>query len=65
VPEAARKQVDSVKAEMMKGGFPVIKGPLKDNKGNQVASAGQAYPETAIELEKMNYLVEGVIGALA
>jgi simple sugar transport system substrate-binding protein len=65
VPEAARKQVDAVKAEMMKGGFPVIKGPLKDNKGNQVASAGQAYPETAIELEKMNYLVEGVIGALA
>jgi basic membrane protein A len=49
----------------MKGGFPVIKGPLKDNKGNQVASSGQAYPETAIELEKMNYLVEGVIGALA
>jgi simple sugar transport system substrate-binding protein len=65
VPDAARKQVDSVKAEMMKGGFPVIKGPLKDNKGNQVASSGQAYPETAIELEKMNYLVEGVIGALA
>ena len=65
VPETARKQVDAVKAEMMKGGFPVIKGPLKDNKGNQVASAGQAYPETAIELEKMNYLVEGVIGALA
>jgi basic membrane protein A len=28
VPDAARKQVDSVKADMMKGGFPVIKGPL-------------------------------------
>ena len=34
VPEAARKQADAVKAEIMKGGYSVIKGPLKDNKGN-------------------------------
>jgi basic membrane protein A and related proteins len=65
VPEAARRQVEEVKEEMKKGGFPVIKGPLKDNKGNVIASAGQAYQESAIELEKMNYLVEGVIGAIA
>jgi basic membrane protein A and related proteins len=65
VPDAARKQVDAVKADMMKGGYAVIKGPLKDNKGNTIARAGQQYQETAIELEKMNYLVEGVIGALA
>jgi basic membrane protein A and related proteins len=49
----------------MKGGYAVIRGPLKDNKGNTIASAGQSYQESAIELEKMNYLVEGVIGALA
>ncbi len=65
VPDAARKQVEAVQADMMKGGYAVIKGPLKDNKGNVVASAGQSYQESAIELEKMNYLVEGVIGALA
>jgi simple sugar transport system substrate-binding protein len=65
VPEAARKQADAVKAEMLKGSFVVFKGPLKDNRGTQVIAAGTAYPETAIELESMNYLVEGVLGALA
>ena len=30
-----------------------------DNKGNQVIAAGAAYPETAIQLESMNYLAQG------
>jgi simple sugar transport system substrate-binding protein len=64
VSAEARAHSDAVKAEIMKGGFAVIKGPLKDNKGNVVAAAGKAYPETAIELESMNYLVEGVIGSI-
>ena len=48
---------------MMKGSFAVVKGPLKNNKGDVVVSSGQAFVETAIELESMNYLVEGVIGS--
>nr|WP_321526591.1 BMP family ABC transporter substrate-binding protein [uncultured Cohaesibacter sp.] len=63
VTEAASKQFEAVKAEIMKGGFAAIKGPLKDNKGNVVATAGQAFPETDIALESMDYLVEGVIGS--
>ncbi|BDA84195.1 BMP family ABC transporter substrate-binding protein [Aureimonas sp. SA4125] len=63
VGDAARKQADAVKAEMMKGGFAVIKGPLKDNQGKEVVAAGTDYPETAIELESMDYLVEGVLGS--
>jgi basic membrane protein A and related proteins len=63
--EAGRKNVDAVKAEIMKGGFAVFKGPLKDNKGNEVIAAGKAFPETAVELESLNYLVEGVNGAIA
>jgi basic membrane protein A len=62
---AGRKNVDTVKAEIMKGGYSVFKGPMKDNKGNMVIPAGKAYPETAVELESMNYLVEGVNGAIA
>jgi simple sugar transport system substrate-binding protein len=62
---AGRKHVDTVKAEIMKGGFSVFKGPMKDNKGNVVIPAGKAYPETAVELESQNYLVEGVNGAIA
>jgi basic membrane protein A and related proteins len=60
-----RKNVDSVKAEIMKGGFSVFKGPLKDNKGNVVVADGKALPETAIELESCNYLVEGINGSIA
>ncbi len=62
---AGRKNVDTVKAEILKGGYSVFKGPMKDNKGNMVIPAGKAYPETAVELESMNYLVEGVNGAIS
>jgi len=65
VPEAGRKRADAVKAEIMKGGFAVFKGPMKDNRGREIIAAGKVYQETAIELESMNYLVEGVIGAIA
>ena len=63
VSEAARTQFDGTMAEIMKGGFAVIKGPLKNNKGDVVAAEGQAFPETAMELESMDYLVEGVVGS--
>src|SRR4051812_12846332 len=65
VGEPARKQFDATLAEMMKGGFAVIKGPLKSNKGVVVATEGQAFAETAIELESMDYLVDGVVGSTA
>ena len=64
VSAAARKQSDAVKAEMMQGGYAVFKGPLKDNKGNVVIPAGKSFPETAIELESTNYLVDGVVGSI-
>lgn len=63
VADAARNQADAVRDEMMKGGYAVIKGPLKDNRGNEIVGAGTQYPETAIELESMDYLVEGVVGS--
>ena len=63
VSEEAAAAADAAKAEIMKGDFSVIKGPLNDNTGKQVVPAGTAYVETAIELESMDYLVEGVIGS--
>lgn len=65
VGSEARNHADAVKADIMKGGFAVFKGPLKDNRGNEVIAAGTSYPETAIQLESMNYLVEGVNGAIS
>jgi basic membrane protein A and related proteins len=64
VTPEARTHAEAVKAEMMKGGFSVFKGPIKDNKGNVVIGPSIAYPETAIELESQNYLVQGINGSI-
>jgi basic membrane protein A len=64
VTDAAKKQADGVKAAMMAGSFDIFKGPLKDNKGNVVIAGGKSFKQTDLELEKMNYLVEGVIGSV-
>lgn len=64
VSEAARKQADAIKAEMMSKGFIIFKGPLKDNKGNEVIAGGKALGQTDIALESMNYLIDGVVGAI-
>ena len=60
VPGAAKKMADDTKAKMVAGSFDIFKGPLKDNKGATAIPAGKVYKQTDLELEKMNYLVEGV-----
>jgi basic membrane protein A and related proteins len=64
VTDAARKDADGIKAKMVAGGFDIFRGPLKDNKGKEILPAGKSYKQTDLELEKMNYLVEGVIGSI-
>jgi len=64
VSEAAKKNADEVKAKMLAGSFDIFKGPLKDNKGNTLLAAGKVLKQTDLELEKMNYLVEGVVGSI-
>jgi len=57
---------DDVKAKMLADKYDIFAGGasgLKDNKGATVIAAGKAMKQTDIELEKMNYLVEGVIGS--
>lgn len=61
----ARTKFEATQKTMLGGNFAVFKGGLKDNKGNVVVPAGKDYTEQAIELESMNYLVEGVIGSVA
>ncbi|MBU1173965.1 MAG: BMP family ABC transporter substrate-binding protein [Alphaproteobacteria bacterium] len=63
VSDAARNQFEATQAEILKGGYAVIKGPLKDNKGNVIAAGGEAYAEDDVKLESMDYLVEGVVGS--
>jgi simple sugar transport system substrate-binding protein len=63
VTDAAKKQADGVKAQMVAGTFDIFKGPLKDNKGKEIIAAGKTFKQTDLELEKTNYLVEGVQGS--
>ncbi|MDE2374555.1 MAG: BMP family ABC transporter substrate-binding protein, partial [Hyphomicrobiales bacterium] len=63
VPEAARKQADGVKAKLTAGSYVIFKGPVTDNKGGIAIASGVSRGQTDPELEKMNYLVEGVVGA--
>jgi simple sugar transport system substrate-binding protein len=63
VGETARKHADEVKAKFLATGLAVFKGPLMDNKGKTVITAGVERGQKDPELEKMDYLVEGVIGA--
>jgi len=64
VSEAARKNADAVKARMMAGGFDIFVGEMKDNTGKVVIPKGKVFKQTDLELEGMNYLVEGVLGKI-
>jgi simple sugar transport system substrate-binding protein len=63
VPDAGKKQFEATLAEINKGGFSIIKGPMKDNTGKVVVPAGKIFPEDAIELESMDYLLAGILGS--
>jgi basic membrane protein A and related proteins len=62
VSEGARKNAEDVRAKMMAGSFDIFGGELKDNTGKVVVPKGKVFKQTDVELEQMNYLVEGVIG---
>ncbi len=58
-PEAIAAATAAI--EGLKAGKPIYVGPLKDNKGNLVIEG--AMDNYAPELEKMNYLLDGVMGS--
>ena len=62
VAEGARKNADGIRAKMIAGNFDIFASELKDNTGKVVIPKGKAFKQTDLELESMNYLVEGVIG---
>lgn len=63
VSAEARKHADEIKAKLVAGEYTVFKGPIMDNKGKTAIAAGVDRGQKDPELEKMDYLVEGVIGA--
>jgi len=48
----------------MKNNDAIFVGPIKDNTGKLMVPAGTTYGPYASELQKTNYLIEGVIGSI-
>jgi simple sugar transport system substrate-binding protein len=65
VSEKAKKEADAAKAKFMDGSMVIYKGPIKDNTGKIVIPADKSFDQGNPELEKMNWLVEGVIGKVS
>ncbi len=63
VSDDAKKDADAAKAKFMDGSMVIFKGPLMDNAGKAILADGQEYKQQDIELEKMGWLVDGVIGS--
>jgi len=62
VAQAAQKDADGVKAKFMDDTMVIYQGALKDNAGKVVIPAGKSFKQQDTELEKMNWLAEGVVG---
>jgi basic membrane protein A and related proteins len=64
VSEETKKKADAARAALGAGTLVIFKGPLSSNDNKQILAEGVARGQTDIELEKMNYLVDGVKGAI-
>jgi simple sugar transport system substrate-binding protein len=62
VSAKAKADADAAKAKFMDGSMIIYKGELKDNTGKVVIPPGTEMKQQDIALEKMDYLVAGVIG---
>lgn len=62
VTEEAKKDADAAKSKFMDGSMVIYKGEIKDNTGKVAIAKDQDYKQQDPELEKMNWLVSGVIG---
>ncbi|OWY64502.1 BMP family ABC transporter substrate-binding protein [cyanobacterium TDX16] len=64
VSAEAKKDADAMKEKFMAGNMTIYRAGLKDNTG-KVVVPNKDFTQTAVELEKMNWLAEGVIGRVA
>ncbi len=61
VPKEVQDEVTKVKQDIIDGKIKPFQGPIKNQDGEIVIAGEQ--PDT-ITLEKMDYLVEGVVGTI-
>ncbi|MEE3718689.1 BMP family ABC transporter substrate-binding protein [Tumidithrix elongata RA019] len=63
VSAATKKEADTALAKFMDGSMVIYAGEIKDNTGKVVISKEKKLKQIDPELEKMDWLVEGVIGS--
>jgi simple sugar transport system substrate-binding protein len=64
VGEKAKQDAEAAKTKLKEGSLVIYQGGLKDNTGKVVIPAGKEYKQQDPELEKMNWLIEGVTGSI-
>ncbi|WP_017298166.1 BMP family ABC transporter substrate-binding protein [Nodosilinea nodulosa] len=65
VTDEAKADGDAAAAGIKSGDLVIYKGPLKTNTGDEVLPADKEMKTNNVELEKMDYFVEGVIGSVS
>jgi basic membrane protein A and related proteins len=62
VTAAVKKEAETAMAKLKDGSMMIYAGEMKDNTGKVVIAKGKEYKSTDLDLEKMDWFVEGVIG---
>lgn len=65
VTDAAKTAGDAAMEGLKSGSLLIYKGPLKTNDGREILPAGKSHKQTDVELEQMDYLIEGVNGSVS
>jgi simple sugar transport system substrate-binding protein len=63
VTEGARARVAAAKTAILNGSLEIYRGPLRDNEGKIAVAAGTTLKIEDVELDKMDWMVEGVEGS--
>ncbi|PSN11577.1 BMP family ABC transporter substrate-binding protein [filamentous cyanobacterium CCT1] len=64
VSASAQEAAEAAKAQLISGELVIYKGEIKDNQGKVAIAGGKELGQTAVELEQMNWLAEGVMGSV-
>ena len=61
--EASRARVAAAKTAILNGSLEIYRGPMKNNEGKIAIAAGQVLRIEDVELDRMDWMVEGVEGS--
>ncbi|MEO1620619.1 MAG: BMP family ABC transporter substrate-binding protein [Cyanobacteria bacterium J06632_3] len=64
VSDEAKADAEAAKAQFLEESLVIYNGELKTNDGKEILAADQEYKQQDLELEKMDWLVEGVKGSV-